>query len=70
MSTLDDFQKRITKLEVEVADLRQTVLALVFAKKQEEKPTLPEARDYVESMPEERIAEEAVREATIEKPEE
>ena len=70
MSTLDDHQKRIEKLEVYVADLRQTVAALVFAKKPEERPTLPEAKDYVEPLPEERIAEEAVKEAAVEKSEE
>ena len=63
MSTLDDFQRRITKLEKEVAELKAILDALVKAK---ETLTLPEASDYAEPMPEERIAEEAVEEAHVE----
>ena len=63
MSTLDDFQRRITKLEKEVAELKAILDALVKAK---ETLTLPEASDYAEPSPEERIAEEAVEEAHVE----
>ena len=63
MSTLDDFQRRITKLEKEVAELKAILDALVKAK---ETLTLPEASDYAEPLPEERIAEEAVEEAHVE----
>jgi len=63
LSTLDDFQRRITKLEKEVAELKAILDALVKAK---ETLTLPEASDYAEPMPEERIAEEAVEEAHVE----
>ena len=59
MSTLDDFQRRISKLEKEVAELKAILDALVKAK---ETLTLPEASDYAE----ERIAEEAVEEAHVE----
>jgi len=63
LSTLDDFQRRITKLEKEVAELKAILDALVKAK---ETLTLPEASDYAEPLPEERIAEEAVEEAHVE----
>lgn len=69
MSTLDDFQKRISKLEAEVADIKKAIekLAETFSALAGamSKPTLVEASDYVEPMPEERIAEEAVEEAHV-----
>lgn len=62
MSTFDEFQKRISKLEAEIAEIMK-VLEEIKAMKP--KPTLPEAADY-EVSPEERIAEEAVEEAYVE----
>ena len=67
MSTFDEFQKRISKLEVDVAEIKKVLEEIAKATP---KPTLPEAADYAEPTPEERIAEEAVEEAGIEKPEE
>jgi len=58
LSTVDEFQKRITKLEVAIVEIKK---ALEEIAKATPKPTLPEASDYV---PEEGIAEEAVEEAT------
>jgi len=70
LSTIDEFQKRISKLETEVAELKKVVEEI---RTTAPKPTLPEAADYEEAKPsaEERIAEEAVEETAIEeKPEE
>jgi hypothetical protein len=58
LSTIDEFQKRITKLEADMVEIKK---ALEEIAKATPKPTLPEASDYV---PEEGIAEEAVEEAS------
>jgi len=55
LSTIDEFQKRITKLEAEVAEIKKKIEVM-------ELPPVV--------VPEEKIAEEAVEEAAIEKPKE
>lgn len=64
MSTIDEFQKRISKLEAEIAEIKR-VLEEIRTATAKPTPTLPEAADY-EMSPEERIAEEAVEEAHVE----
>lgn len=63
MSTIDEFQKRISKLEVEVAEIRKAIEEI---RAKAPVPVLPEASDF----PEERVAEEAVEEASVETGEE
>lgn len=63
MSTIDEFQKRITKLEADVAEIKKVLEEIASSKP---KPTMPEAADYAELTPEERIVEEAVEEAHVE----